>query len=455
MSKWGKEEQITLDAIKSMDMHGSILNLAAGDGRFNSSLLQNADKVVAVDIQNQELDILMKTCPEDLKDKLEIMVADITLKLPFPDNAFDGVFMTGTLHLFKKDAVKKIIGEIKRVLKVGGKVIIDFATDIKRLDKNGNMVVLENEGDYKTGDACDFLREELKEFNIDIKISSFAEENLNDTAGYRSIIGNFLLVSGVYLSIPDIPLIMKEKFAITVESIEFMGEGYDSKSFLINDEYLFKFAKHDDAKNSYKREKTILNYLRKNFKSSIAIPQIDYFDEVGIMGYKMIKGRPLTKEMYESISDDEKNILHSDLASFLKSLHSLEVSSLDEFKYNLYDAYQKDLDLLKDNVFSKITEEEQRYIETYILDILGDDKLFKRNLCLCHNDLSINHILIGEDNKVSGIIDFGDACIIEDYRDFMYLLEESDEKIGQDFGLAILEKYQLDIIITELIYISL
>ena len=78
------------------------------------------------------------------------------------------------------------------------------------------------------------------------------------------------------------------------------------------------------------------------------------------------------------------------------------------------------MDLLKDNVFSKITEEEQRYIETYILDILGDDKLFKRNLCLCHNDLSINHILIDEDKRISGIIDFGDACIIEDYRDFMY-----------------------------------
>ncbi len=35
MSKWGMEEQATIDKIKEIDFKGKILNLAAGDGRFN------------------------------------------------------------------------------------------------------------------------------------------------------------------------------------------------------------------------------------------------------------------------------------------------------------------------------------------------------------------------------------------------------------------------------------
>lgn len=231
---------------------------------------------------------------------------------------------------------------------------------------------------------------------------------------------------------------------IKVKSIEIVGEGYDSIAYIVNNEYLFKLAKHDDARNSYKREKKILNYLKDNFKSNIKIPEIDYFDESGIMGYKMIKGSQLTKEIYESMSKEEKERLHLDLSDFLKSLHHLEVSQLSEFESDVLDSYKSDLELLREKIYSKLTKEEQEYIENFISSIINNKTLFQSKKCLCHNDLSANHILLDENKKLCGIIDFGDACITEDYRDFMYLLEDSEEEIGAHFGEAILEKYNYE-----------
>ncbi len=42
---------------------------------------------------------------------------------------------------------------------------------------------------------------------------------------------------------------------------------------------------------------------------------------------------------------------------------------------------------------------------------------------------------------MAGIIDFGDAGIIDEYCDFIYLLEDSEEEMGKNFGEEILKIY--------------
>ncbi len=167
MSKWGIEEQETVDTIRSVNISGRVLNLAAGDGRFNNILLENASEVVAVDIDENELELLRKECID--KNSLVTITADITKKLPFDDNYFDGVFCTGTLHLFDMNTIEGILSEISRVLKLNGTIVLDFATDITRVDKNGKRVVFAGEGNYTTENAIQFFKK-LKEFDIKIEV---------------------------------------------------------------------------------------------------------------------------------------------------------------------------------------------------------------------------------------------------------------------------------------------
>lgn len=60
---------------------------------------------------------------------------------------------------------------------------------------------------------------------------------------------------------------------------------------------------------------------------------------------------------------------------------------------------------------------------------------------MCHNDFSCNHLLLDENKRLVGIIDFGDSGIIDEYCDFIYLLEDSNEELGKDFGEDILRLY--------------
>jgi ubiquinone/menaquinone biosynthesis C-methylase UbiE len=195
MSKWGIEEKETIEVINKIGLSGNILDVAAGDGRFINELLNLSQSVTAIDINKEELDSLINNCPKELLSKLNTEIVDITKTFPYEDNSFDGVFCTGTLHLFNKDVVSFIINEIKRCLKSNGKIVLDFATDIKRYDKDGNEVVFEGEGCYTSKEAVILFRELLNEFSFSINEYTFSEDNLSD-AGYSSIKGNFLIISG-------------------------------------------------------------------------------------------------------------------------------------------------------------------------------------------------------------------------------------------------------------------
>ena len=192
MSKWGIEEKETLDAIN--ELSGITLDIAAGDGRFINRLLEASDKVVAIDINSSELDELKKNCPQD--NKLQIEIVDITKEFPYSDSTFDSIFCTGTLHLFDKKTIIFILNEIRRVLKTNGKIVLDFATDIERIDKDGNKVLFDGEGSYSSSDAIELFNEELKDFSLNIEESTFEETNLDDSTGYNSIKGKFLIIVG-------------------------------------------------------------------------------------------------------------------------------------------------------------------------------------------------------------------------------------------------------------------
>ena len=195
MSKWGNEEIETLEVINNAGFLGNVLDVAAGDGRFLNKLLSNSNYVTAVDIDKNELVTLRDNCPKEYLSKLKLDVIDITKRFPYQENTFDTIFCTGTLHLFDKKTISSILEEMKRCLKSNGVLIIDFATDIKRLDNNGNEVIFEGEGSYSTEEAISLFNELINDLSLNIQVATFKEDNL-DEAGYNSITGNFLIVTG-------------------------------------------------------------------------------------------------------------------------------------------------------------------------------------------------------------------------------------------------------------------
>ncbi|EAI3209387.1 APH(2'')-If/Ih family aminoglycoside O-phosphotransferase, partial [Campylobacter jejuni] len=53
----------------------------------------------------------------------------------------------------------------------------------------------------------------------------------------------------------DIKKIIEEKCNIVVDSIKLIGEGYDSKAYIVNNEYVFKIKFSANKKKGYEKEK--------------------------------------------------------------------------------------------------------------------------------------------------------------------------------------------------------
>ena len=177
-----------------MNLNGTTLNLACGDGRFNEELL-NYTNVIAVDIDKNALEALQENTPKNLQTKLHCEIIDFTKTLPYKNEQFDNVFCTGTLHLFKKDELTKILLEVDRVLKRDGKIIFDFAIDIVRYDKNENHVKVVD-FEYSYSEAKKFLKSFFNNYEIEIDCHNFEDNNIQNNKDYCKIKGKFLLIYG-------------------------------------------------------------------------------------------------------------------------------------------------------------------------------------------------------------------------------------------------------------------
>ncbi len=247
-------------------------------------------------------------------------------------------------------------------------------------------------------------------------------------------------MTGNEKNMSSIKHIIEERFnTITVKNISVLGEGLDSIAYLVNNEYIFKRSKHKEASDNMKKEVSVLRFLEG--KLPLEIPQIGFYDEeMSICGYREIKGEILTPEIYLKMSGEEQEQLAKDIADFLNRLHSLPLPNIDDLELDVVDDYKNDYSALKATIYNKIPSQSQKNLDNLFSRILNDDRITKYKKVLCHNDLSCNHIVI-KNNRVVGIIDFGDVAITDRDKDFVYLLENSGEEIGRDFGLRILDYY--------------
>ena len=241
----------------------------------------------------------------------------------------------------------------------------------------------------------------------------------------------------------DIKKLIEEKCNIIIDSIRLIGEGYDSKAYIVNNEYIFKIKFSANKKKGYEKEKAIYDFLNKKLNTTINIPNIEYSyisDEISILGYEEIRGTFLTPKIYFSLPKDKQELLKKDIAMFLRQMHDLDYSEISSYTIDNKQNVLEEYGLLRDTIYDSLTDIEKKYAEDF-MQRLHSTTIFDGRKCLCHNDFSCNHLLLDDDNRLCGVIDFGDSGIIDEYCDFIYLLEDSEEEIGVFFGEDILKLY--------------
>ncbi|MBU0952819.1 MAG: class I SAM-dependent methyltransferase [Nanoarchaeota archaeon] len=187
-SVWGNDKA-TVQLLKQVRPYGKWLDLAAGDGRYIPELLKTVDSLVVSDIDQELLNFIVSRY-----EHLEVKMFDLTKRFPFENGSFDGVFCTGTLHLFREEMLRTIFSEISRILKPEGVFIFDFATNVIRNKPDGTPVVFDGEPKYETKEAKHLLQKLLFDYSLEMKESTF-KDDLTNVPGHGYVIrGDFIFV---------------------------------------------------------------------------------------------------------------------------------------------------------------------------------------------------------------------------------------------------------------------
>ena len=96
-----------------------VLDLGCGSGRHTVYLAEQDFEVYGIDISEEGFKIIKKE-----KIKVHLKIGDIYKKLPYKNDFFDAIISTTTLHHGKIEDIRKLIKEMKRILKPEGLIFI-------------------------------------------------------------------------------------------------------------------------------------------------------------------------------------------------------------------------------------------------------------------------------------------------------------------------------------------
>jgi aminoglycoside 2''-phosphotransferase len=239
---------------------------------------------------------------------------------------------------------------------------------------------------------------------------------------------------------PDWKAIESEVRGLAVRSAVFIGEGWTSTAYRVNDEVVFKFPKRLAEWEELDREIAFLAYARP----FLTLPVVEHLYQTptsagapfGYAVYRYLPGQPVNPE---GLSGRARSALAADLAGFLRVLHDIRPSPELERALPREDAhavsvqYQRVAD---ERVGPGLSTAERQSLAESFGSYLEDRVNLATPARILHADLSAQHVLHA-DGSVTGILDWGDVCFGDPDYDFSYLYLD----FGEAFVREVARRY--------------
>lgn len=200
------------------------------------------------------------------------------------------------------------------------------------------------------------------------------------------------------------------------------NDGFDSHAYQINREWIFKIPRRDDVWNRLIVEKDMLNLFAPD--SPVAVPRVEFFGE-RVLGYRMVRGRPLTDDLFKSMNQRNRDVLAEGLGQFLSKLHTVAFDAPGENIYRGHffrSGFEKLISQAEKDIYHHLPKGTVKNIEEFLNSMRSDEDNFTHRTGVVHADLHHSHILWDEQREqLAGIIDFGEMSQNAVAADFAYL----------------------------------
>lgn len=199
---------------------------------------------------------------------------------------------------------------------------------------------------------------------------------------------------------------------LAIESLKLHREGLVNDVLIVNNQWVFRFAKTDWGKEQMATEGELMRYLGKLLPIDIPSPEI-LLD--GVIVYPLLKGQDFSREIWQNADEANQQAYADQLGGFLRELHGIDTNALNwEIPPTLapvtLETWEEIYDRVVENVYPHLLRHQIYWVDTLFRTALDSTGFFDFEPVLVHGDLALYHILYSpEENRITGVIDFGVA----------------------------------------------
>jgi len=224
---------------------------------------------------------------------------------------------------------------------------------------------------------------------------------------------------------------------LTVERASLKREGIFNDVVIVNDAFVFRFAKRDYGFKDLNEEAASLRLLRKHV--SLPIPE-PFYEDQEVLAYPLIPGETLRRDLLTSLPESDQQAIAEQLAQFFKQMHGIpldeiaessipEANALMEYE-DWADIYQR----LQDKVFPLLLPHVRQWATEHFESWMSDPANFEYEPRMVDTDIPPYHILFDQrQRRINGIIDFSCAGLGDPALDFSVIIYHYGESFVNRF----------------------
>jgi aminoglycoside 2''-phosphotransferase len=230
---------------------------------------------------------------------------------------------------------------------------------------------------------------------------------------------------------PDWSRIEAEHPGLRVRSTRFLGEGWCSRVFVVNDELVVRCPKRAGHWDEVDREMAFLAYAADRLPLPVpryvrAAPRSPASPH-GYAAYRYLAGRTMNTA---AMTERERSAAAERLAEFLRAFHALEPEAEIAAILPRDDGRRTVEELVGRagrEIAPRLEPADARTLARELELHMSESRNFSCTPRIIHADFSKDHILVHE-GAVAAVIDFGDVGWGDPDYDFMYLSVDTDAR---------------------------